>query len=125
MSTTDTKFHKIWIEQCAAAEDIRERYGIESALQYLVGEKLMSFLEASEQRAEFAEELPRFVEKIKLVFLPEEISHFLDGLESQSTAAEDNDVEDEDELLESPVLAAEALLRFARVRALLISSEGQ
>ena len=36
-----TEFHKIWIEQCDAAEGIRERFGTKDAARYLIGEKLM------------------------------------------------------------------------------------
>ena len=53
MSSPPTDFHKIWIEQCAAAEDIRESFGLESALDYLVGEKFFSFVMASEQHPRF------------------------------------------------------------------------
>ena len=28
--------HKIWMEQCAATEDIREHFGSQSALAYLL-----------------------------------------------------------------------------------------
>jgi hypothetical protein len=34
-------FHKIWQEQCEATRTIRERFGVENALDYLVGEKLL------------------------------------------------------------------------------------
>lgn len=30
-----SEFHKIWIDQCAAAEGIRERFGVNDALRYL------------------------------------------------------------------------------------------
>src|SRR5688572_8225873 len=58
MSTPLIEFHKIWIEQCAATEDIRQHFGLEHALDYLIGEKLFSFVRASEQHPEFAAELP-------------------------------------------------------------------
>ena len=32
MSSSSPDFHKVWIEQCAATEDIREHFGLESAL---------------------------------------------------------------------------------------------
>ena len=35
-------FHKIWIDQCEATEDICERFGVEDAIRYLIGEKLMT-----------------------------------------------------------------------------------
>jgi len=53
-------FHKIWQEQCAATRTIRERFGVENALDYLIGEKLLNFAKAADQDSEFAAELPRF-----------------------------------------------------------------
>jgi hypothetical protein len=52
MSSPSIEFHKIWIDQCAATEDIRESLGPEKALDYLIGEKLFTFLMASEQDPE-------------------------------------------------------------------------
>ena len=54
MSSPSIEFHKIWIDQCAATEGIRERFGLEDALDYLIGEKLFTFLTASEQDPQFA-----------------------------------------------------------------------
>ncbi len=51
-------FHKIWREQCEATPTIRERFGVKSALDYLVSEKLLSFAKAADQDPEFAAELP-------------------------------------------------------------------
>ena len=31
------EFHEIWIEQCEAARDIREAFGLQKALGYLIG----------------------------------------------------------------------------------------
>ena len=39
-------FHRIWIEQCEASWTIRDRFGVKSALGYLVGEKLLNFASA-------------------------------------------------------------------------------
>jgi len=39
MSSPSIEFHKIWIDQCAATEDIRESFGPENAMDYLIGEK--------------------------------------------------------------------------------------
>ena len=47
MSSPSIEFHKIWIDQCAATEGIRERFGLKDALDYLIGEKLFTFLMAS------------------------------------------------------------------------------
>ena len=73
MSSSSTEFHKIWIEQCAATEDIRERFGLESALHYLIGEKIFSFVMASERDPDFAAELPAFIAEIRRLFTAEEL----------------------------------------------------
>ena len=52
------EFHEIWIEQCAAARDIREAFGLQKALGYLIGEKLLNFLRASDEDPAFAGEPP-------------------------------------------------------------------
>jgi len=74
------EFHKVWIEQCEAARDIREAFGLEKAIGYLVGEKLLNFLEVSDEDPEFAGELSRFVEEVKQIFAPSEIQAYLDGV---------------------------------------------
>ncbi len=35
MNDSSIQFHKIWIEQCEAAEGVRERFGIANALGYI------------------------------------------------------------------------------------------
>lgn len=68
---------EIWVEQCEAARDIREDFGLQKALGYLIGEKLLNFLRAADQDPAFARELPRFVEEIKRIFAREEIGEYL------------------------------------------------
>ena len=70
--------HKIWIEQCEAAEQIEGEFGSQKALDYLVGEKFLNFLEAVETDADFRSEIPAFVEKIKTIFERWQLAHFLD-----------------------------------------------
>jgi hypothetical protein len=67
----------IWKEQCAAARNVRAQHGILSALDYLIGEKLLTY-ETSMTRPEFARELPRFVSEVRDIFSSEEIRHYLD-----------------------------------------------
>src|SRR5271166_5192722 len=123
MSHSSTEFHKIWIEQCAATEDIREQFGAKNALDYLIGEKLFTFVMASEQDSEFAAQLPAFVAAIQGLFSAEEIRAFLDHLESAKfLASPEAEVEDEEEPWPAnPVLGAAELLRFSRIRQLLQS----
>ena len=82
----DIKFQDIWIEQCEAALSIKARIGVGDAFGYLVGEKLVNYVEASQDRPEFARELPRFVSEIRQIFTREEISENLREVESRFKA---------------------------------------
>jgi hypothetical protein len=73
-------FHKIWEEQCAATPAIRGRFGVQNALDYLVGEKLLDFAEQADRHPEFAAELPRFQAAIWRVFNPFELAGYLMSL---------------------------------------------
>src|SRR5438132_240023 len=126
MSLPSLALHKIWMEQCAATENIRQRFGLENALDYLIGEKLFSFVAASEQHPDFAAELPAFVAEIRRLFTAAEIHEYLDYLErTKFLAPPEPDLEraedeaEEDPGLENPILGAEELLRFPRIRQLL------
>jgi len=129
MSDLSIEFHKIWIEQCAAAEDIRDSFGLEKALDYLIGEKLLTFLMASEDDPKFAAEIPAFVHAIRGVFTASEIRDYLDQLERTKFLAPsdlDHEIDDLEEIedehwLENPIMGAEELLRFSRARQLLQS----
>lgn len=85
------EFHKIWIEQCEATEGIRERYGKDDAIRYLIGEKFLNYLEESDRRPEFAADVPAFVGQVKEIFEPHEISEFLDTLLHEKSAENDED----------------------------------
>ncbi|HLJ25440.1 MAG TPA: hypothetical protein VKY85_01900 [Candidatus Angelobacter sp.] len=130
MNSSSAEFHKIWVEQCEATEDIRQQYGLNSALDYLIGEKLFTFVMASEQDAEFAAELPAFVAAIQRLFSAAEIREYLKHLErTKYLAPPEPDLEidalsDEPEAepwLDNPVVGAAELLRFSRIHQLLLS----
>lgn len=72
------EFHKIWIEQCEAAESIEGEFGVQRALDYLVGEKFLNFLEAAEDSSDFRAEIPAFVGKIKGLFEPWQLAQYLE-----------------------------------------------
>ena len=59
---------------------IKEQFGVTDATRYLIGEKLMNFLEASHESPEFAAELPKFIVEIKAIFQPHVIAAFFDAL---------------------------------------------
>jgi hypothetical protein len=71
-------FHKIWIEQCETAENIEAEFGKQKALDYLIGEKFLNFLEAAETDKDFRAEIPAFVAKIKSVFEPWQLAAYLE-----------------------------------------------
>ena len=81
--TTERHWHEVWREQCEAAESIRLRYGIVSAFDYVVGEKLLTFAEAAEEHPEFARALPQFVSELRRMFTPEEIEKHLARIERE------------------------------------------
>jgi len=130
MSPSSVEFHKIWIEQCAATEDIRDKFGTKNALDYLIGEKLFTFVETAEKDPDFARELPAFVAAIQRLFSAEEIRSYLDHLERARFLAPPEpeiEIEDDEEDMDDepwpahPVLGAQELLRFSRIRQLLQS----
>ncbi len=97
-------------------------------MDYLIGEKIFSFVRAAEQDPDFAAELPTFIAEIRRLFTAEEIRAYLDRLERTKFLApeepnlEIDDLDDEAEeepWPDNPVLGAQELLRFSRVRQLL------
>jgi hypothetical protein len=74
------QFHRIWVQQCRATRGIKRRFGVKSALDYLLGEKLMNFADAAEQHSEFAAELPRFQAAVWNIFNPYELAGYLSSL---------------------------------------------
>jgi hypothetical protein len=71
------RFEKIWVKQCKATKGIKRRFGAKSALDYLVGEKLMMFADEAEGRPAFAAELPRFLAATWQVFNQYEIAGYV------------------------------------------------
>jgi hypothetical protein len=115
------KAHKIWIEQCEAAQTIKARFGLMAAFDYLVGEKLMSFASAASRHPDFARELPRFVSEVRRMFTPDEIGAHLARVE-RSQNKRNIDVlegEDDDPLREGPAAVAECVQQFMLVKELL------
>jgi hypothetical protein len=77
---TGVKLEKIWVQQCRATRRIKKHFGVESALDYLLGEKLLSFAEAADRRPRFAAELPRFQAEVWNVFNRYELAGYLTTL---------------------------------------------
>ena len=72
------ELHKIWIEQCEAAQGIEDEFGVQKALEYLVGEKFLNFIEAAETDAGFRAEIPEFVAEIKKISEPSQLAQYLE-----------------------------------------------
>ena len=125
------KFYEIWVEQCNATHEIKLRYGVKAAFDYLVAEKLLNFADAATSCPEFARELPRFVAAVRGLFTPQEMRTHLTRIEREQTeyaaendGEEDDEFDDDNELIrESPAAAAERARQFAIVKELLTVSE--
>jgi hypothetical protein len=74
------KFEKVCVQECRAARRIKKRFGVESALDYLLGEKLLTFAKTADCRSEFAAEFPRFQAEVWSVFNQYEIAGYLTTL---------------------------------------------
>lgn len=73
----EMRFEKIWVKQYRATKDIRRHFGAESALDYLIGEKLLTFAEAAGTHPEFAREMPRFLAAIWRLFNEYELAGYV------------------------------------------------
>ena len=121
------KAHQIWIEQCQAVQSIKTRFGLKAAFDYIVGEKLLNFAEASAHDPDFARELPRFVSEIRRIFAPGEIQEQLAEIERIQNEriqneGDTNALEEDDPLRESPAAAAERVQRFSLIKELLTAA---
>ncbi|MDA3961045.1 MAG: hypothetical protein PF961_09660 [Planctomycetota bacterium] len=116
----------LWPEQCQAAEDIRERYGLAKAIGYLVGEKFVNLLREVPAHPELESEVAPFVEKIRDIFDIHELAgwfantkrigpfgHILNKDEHRALV-------EADALDTDPVAGAEDVLAFERARELLL-----
>ena len=113
------KAHKIWIEQCDAAQTIKARFGLTAAFDYLVGEKLMSFASAASRHPDFARELPQFVSEVRRMFTPDEIGAQLAQIERSQNERNVDVLEEDDLLREGPAAVAECVQQFMLVKELL------
>ena len=72
------QLHKIWIDQCEAARGILDAFGEQKALDYLVGQKFLNFLEAGDNNDDFRGEIPSFVAEIKSIFETWRLAQYLE-----------------------------------------------
>ena len=120
------KFHEIWIAQCEAARDIKIRFGLQAAFDYVVAEKLLEVASAAADHPEFSKELPRFISEVRRMFTPNEMRTHIARVEREQhkKTARANTAEDNDELLpESPATVAAQARPFAIIKELLTAPE--
>jgi hypothetical protein len=113
--------HDIWIEQCEAAQSIRARYGLTAAFDYLVGEKLMNFVDAASRDRDFARELPQFVAEVRRLFTADEIRANLAQIE-RVRDGNDVDLFEEDLCDENHAAAEERVRQVMLVKELLTAT---
>jgi hypothetical protein len=121
--------HRIWVEQCEACATIRARFGLKSAFDYLVLEKLTTFAEAAAQHPAFARELPAFVAGVRRLFAPGELrSEFTrrtaEPIELDLAGSLLDDEADDDDVFGEPAsLLAERAARFETIKELLLTDQ--
>lgn len=76
----------MWTEQCDATTGIRNAFGAQQALNYLIGEKFLDFIEAAEKDENFRDELPAFADRVRTLFEPAEISAYLAPVDDASVS---------------------------------------
>jgi len=114
--------HKIWIAQCEAAETVRTRFGLKAAFNYIVGEKLINFVEAASNNRAFAQELPRFISEVRRMFTPDEIGAQLTRIEREQNEKDEDVLNEDDPLRESPAKIAERVRQFTMIKELLTAT---
>ena len=139
---TNGNWHQIWVEQCAAAETIKLRYGLKAAFDYAVAEKLLNFAEAAAQHPEFARELPRFVSRVRQIFTAQgcgrvrwrnhhigcrrvaaqELEAHLARIERERRENDLAAMEDDEALFENPAAALERTRQFDLIKELLTAN---
>jgi hypothetical protein len=71
----------IWKKQCDAARAMKDAFGPETALAYVIGQKFFDFLRrADRQQLVLLKDLPAFSAEIRTIFRPWEIRAYLDQL---------------------------------------------
>jgi hypothetical protein len=68
---------ELWMDKCEAARGVKENFGTENALTYLIGEKFLDFLDEAEKHKDYRAELPAFATEIKDIFEQWEIADYL------------------------------------------------
>ena len=121
------EFHKIWMEQCETARGIKESFGSQKALGYLIGEKLMNFVQAADEDPKFAEELPKFIAEIRSIFHPSLLKDYLENVQRLGSLghicseAEEQFLRASGAIHEDPVHTAEDVIVLKRIKDMLLA----
>lgn len=86
---------EIWRGQCEAARRIEAEFGVQNALDYLVGEKFLNFLEAAETHPDFRAEVPAFAAEDRTIFERWQLAEYLET--ARQTGPFDPSLYDEDD----------------------------
>ena len=93
-----------------------------TAFNYIVGEKLINFVEAASNNRAFAQELPRFISEVRRMFTPDEIGAQLTRIEREQNEKDEDVLNEDDPLRENPAKIAERVRQFTRIKELLTAS---
>jgi hypothetical protein len=69
---------EIVADWCEAARNIEGGFGVEKAMDYLIGEKFLNFLEVAETNRDWQQAIPAFVAEIKSIFEPWQLAQHLE-----------------------------------------------
>jgi hypothetical protein len=75
------ELHRMWTEQCDAMTGIRAAFGTQQALNYLIGEKFLDFIEAAGSSDDFRGELLAFAARIRTLFEPQQLAAYLASID--------------------------------------------
>jgi hypothetical protein len=70
------EFADIWMEQCVATRENRDAWGTKTSLGYLIGEKLLNHIRASDSDPSWAATLPFFASEIRRIFTAEQLAEY-------------------------------------------------
>lgn len=116
----------LWLDQCNAAEDIRDQHGLTKAIGYLVGEKFINLLRDLSAHPERESEVTPFAAKIRDIFDIHELAGWFANTRRIGSLGHILDEDEHDTLVEAnaldtnPVAGAEDVLAFERARELLL-----
>jgi hypothetical protein len=120
------EFSDIWIDQCEAARDIRDAWGTRKALGYLIGEKFLNHISASDSEPSWAAKLPLFAAEISRIFTTEELRMYFATTKRVGAAAhvateeQYQTMRDAGAFGDSAVTGAAGAILFERARELLL-----